>query len=54
MAENVFFVYYDYKVKGMASKLGKNQLEIVASKVRYGNSGNAILKYEGDKVKIGE
>ena len=54
VAENVFFVYYDYKVKGMASKLGKNQLEIVASKVRYGNSGNAILRYEGDKVKIGE
>ena len=54
VAENVFFVYYDYKIKGMASKLGKNQIEIVASKVRYGNSGNAILKYEGDKVKIGE
>ncbi len=54
VAENVLFVYYDYKVKGMASKLGKNQLELVASKVRYGNSGNAILRYEGDKVKIGE
>ena len=54
VAENVFFVYYDYKVNGMASKQGRNQIEIVASKVRYGNSGNAILKYEGDKVKIGE
>ena len=38
----------------MASKYGKSQIEIVASKVRYGNSGNALLKYEGDKVKIGE
>ena len=54
VAENVFFVYYDYKINGMASKYGKSQIEIVASKVRYGNSGNALLKYEGDKVKIGE
>ena len=52
VAENVFFVYYDYKIKLENSKLGKNVIELVASKVRYGNSGIARLGYNGDKVKI--
>ena len=52
VAENVFFVYYDYKIKLENSKLGKNVIELVASKVRYGNSGVAKLGYNGDKVKI--
>ena len=52
VAENVFFVYYDYKIKLENSKLGKNIIELVASKVRYGNSGVARLGYNGDKVKI--
>jgi replicative DNA helicase len=52
VAENVFFVYYDYKIKLENSKLGKNVIELVASKVRYGNSGVARLGYNGDKVKI--
>ena len=52
VAENVLFVYYDFKINGNASKFGANQLEIIGSKVRYGNSGNAVLHYEGDKVKL--
>jgi replicative DNA helicase len=52
VAENVLFVYYDFKINGNASKYGANQLEIIGSKVRYGNSGNAVLHYEGDKVKL--
>ena len=52
VAENVFFVYYDYKIKLENSKLGKNIIELIASKVRYGNSGVVRLGYNGDKVKI--
>ena len=52
VAENVLFVYYDFKINGNASKYGANQLEIIGSKVRYGNSGNTVLHYEGDKVKL--
>ena len=52
VAENVLFVYYDFKINGNASKFGANQLEIIGSKVRYGNSGNAVLHYEGDKVNL--
>lgn len=54
VAENVFFVYYDFKINGMASKFGANKIEVVGSKVRYGNSGNILLDYNGDKVKLGE
>ena len=52
VAENVLFVYYDFKINGNGSKYGANQLEIIGSKVRYGNSGNTVLHYEGDKVKL--
>ena len=51
VAENVFFSYYDYKVKGEAGK-GKNILSIHACKVRYGDSGVVDLGYDGDKCKI--
>tara|TARA_R100000231_G_scaffold115265_1_gene85742 strand:- start:2221 stop:3561 length:1341 start_codon:yes stop_codon:yes gene_type:complete len=51
VAENVFFSYYDYKVQGEAGK-GKNIITLIASKVRYGDSGYADLGYDGDKCKI--
>ena len=51
VAENVFFSYYDYKVKGEAGK-GKNIISLHACKVRYGDSGVSDLGYEGDKCKI--
>jgi replicative DNA helicase len=51
VAENVFFSYYDYKVTGEAGK-GKNIITLAASKVRYGDSGNVDLGYDGDKCKI--
>ena len=51
VAENVFFSYYDYKVKGEAGK-GKNIITMVAGKVRYGDSGTVDLGYDGDKCKI--
>ena len=53
VAENVFFTYYDYKVNPLKG-LGKEKLQIVASKVRYGDTGDVILKFEGDKCKISE
>jgi len=51
VAENVFFSYYDYKVQGEAGK-GKNIITLIASKVRYGESGYADLGYDGDKCKV--
>ena len=51
VAENVFFTYYDYKVKGEAGK-GKNVLTISAGKVRYGDSGSVDLGYQGNQCKI--
>ena len=50
--ENVFFVHYDYKLKGAKSKLGENRIQIVAQKVRYGTTGEALLEFEGDKVSM--
>ena len=51
VAENVFFSYYDYKVQGEAGK-GKNIITLIASKVRYGDSGRSDLGYDGDKCKL--
>ena len=53
VAENVFFTYYDYKVNPLKG-LGKDKIQIVASKVRYGDTGDVVLKFEGDKCKISE
>jgi replicative DNA helicase len=57
VAENVFFVYYDYKINGAAGLhkgYGPFTLELIASKVRYGDGGSYKFHYEGDKVKISE
>ena len=51
VAENVFFSYYDYKVTGEKGK-GKNVISLIASKVRYGDSGASDLGYDGNKCKI--
>ena len=48
----VFLIsYYDYKVQGEAGK-GKNIITLIASKVRYGDSGRSDLGYDGDKCKL--
>tara|TARA_Y100000310_G_scaffold277397_1_gene295111 strand:- start:992 stop:2326 length:1335 start_codon:yes stop_codon:yes gene_type:complete len=52
VAENVLFVYYDYKIKMNESKEGENIIELIGSKVRYGTSGSIKLGYEGDKVTL--
>ena len=51
VAENVFFVYYDYKINGEDGK-GKNIITLVAKKVRYGETGESDMGYNGDKCKI--
>ena len=51
VAENVFFVYYDYKINGEDGK-GKNIITFVAKKVRYGETGESDMGYNGDKCKI--
>jgi replicative DNA helicase len=50
VAENVFFVYYPYKVE--PSTHCKNEIYLVASKVRYGETGEVILGYHGDICTI--
>jgi len=52
VAENVWFVFYDYKINFAKSKVGANGIEIIGSKVRYGNSGSVKLGFDGDKVKL--
>jgi replicative DNA helicase len=49
VAENILFVYYDYKIRYEKSYLGKNQMQIVAAKVRYGETGIATLGFEGNR-----
>ena len=51
VAENVFFTYYDYKINGNADK-GKNIITIVARKVRYGETGEVDLGFDGDKARF--
>lgn len=50
VAENVFFVYYPYKVDPATHC--KNEIYLVASKVRYGETGEIILGYHGDICTI--
>ena len=51
VAENVFFIYYEHKVK-LNGKDGENIIELIGSKVRYGVSGSAKLGYWGDRAKM--
>ena len=51
VAENVFFTYYDYKINGNPNK-GKNVITIVARKVRYGETGEIDLGFDGDKARF--
>ena len=50
VAENVFFVYYAYKLDQKPEN--KNLITLVAAKVRYGETGTAQMAYDGDKCKI--
>ena len=50
VAENVFFVYYSYKVDQKPEN--KNQITLVAAKVRYGETGSAQMAYDGDKCTM--
>lgn len=51
VAENVFFVFYEYKADPK-SKLGSNVITLCARKVRYGDTGDVNLGYDGDKCTI--
>ena len=51
VAENVLFVYYEYKVNPK-SDLGRNVITLCARKVRYGQTGDINLGYKGDKCKV--
>ena len=51
VAENVFFVYYPYKVQGGKPE-EKHDIVLVAAKVRYGETGSIQMAYDGDKCKM--
>ena len=50
VAENVLFVFYDYKVNYNNSELGKEQTQIIAAKVRYGENKKLTFGFDGNKV----
>jgi len=50
VAENVFFVFYPHKVK--PDKAQDNIIEVRAAKVRYGETGQCILGFDGDRAKM--
>tara|TARA_Y100001963_G_scaffold68502_2_gene95488 strand:- start:28894 stop:30264 length:1371 start_codon:yes stop_codon:yes gene_type:complete len=52
VAENVLFVYYDYKVKFNKSNIGKYGIQLFAAKVRYGETGQLILGFNGNRCKL--
>ncbi len=49
LAENIIFIYYDYKVRFEDSEFGPNKNQIIAAKVRYGTSGRLTMGFDGDK-----
>ena len=52
VAENVFFVFYPYKMTQKVDE--KFDIFIKAAKVRYGETGEAKLGFNGDKVRMYE
>jgi len=54
VSENVLFVYYDYKVNYEESEIGKNQIQVVAAKVRYGENRKLLFGFDGDRALFHE
>ena len=54
IAENVIFVYYDYKINYENSEIGRDFSQLVAAKVRYGVSGTFKVGFNGDKARFYE
>jgi replicative DNA helicase len=54
VSENVLFVYYDYKVNYEESEIGKDQIQIVAAKVRYGENRKLLFGFDGDRALFHE
>ncbi|MBC8552250.1 MAG: hypothetical protein H8D23_21680 [Candidatus Brocadiales bacterium] len=51
-AECVLFAYYEYKVLYNESNIGKFGIQIIAAKVRYGETGMMTLGFNGNRVKF--
>ena len=54
IAENVIFVYYDYKINYENSEIGRDFSQLVAAKVRYGVSGTFKVGFNGDNARFYE
>ena len=48
-AENILFVYYDFKVRQALSEYGPERNQIIAAKVRYGQTGTVTMGFDGAK-----
>ena len=54
VAENIIFVYYDYKDNYEESELGPDRNQLVAAKVRYGTGGRITMGFDGNKCLFHE
>ena len=54
VAENIIFVYYDYKDNYENSELGPDRNQLVAAKVRYGTGGRITMGFDGNKCLFHE
>ena len=54
IAENILFVYYEYKHKYDMSELGPDVNQVVVAKARYGNSKIINMGFDGDKCLFHE
>ena len=52
VAENVFFVHYQWKTHPDKKKNSPHKIELIARKVRYGETGSLMMGYDGDKCKF--
>ena len=54
VAENIIFVYYDYKDNYEESEFGPDLNQLVAAKVRYGTGGRITMGFDGNKCLFHE
>jgi replicative DNA helicase len=54
VAENIIFVYYDYKDNYENSEYGPDRNQLVAAKVRYGTGGRITMGFDGNRCLFHE
>tara|TARA_R110002051_G_scaffold125288_3_gene198702 strand:- start:22800 stop:24200 length:1401 start_codon:yes stop_codon:yes gene_type:complete len=54
VAENIIFVYYDYKDNYEESEYGPDRNQLIAAKVRYGTGGRITMGFDGNRCLFHE